>query len=159
MDDLTRLLAIDAIRQLKARYFRCLDTKDWDGWLSVFTEDATLEFDLAVSTGGRSGEAAPKLVGKATIAQFVPRDLATARTIHHGHTAEIELLDETHARGVWAMDDVVDHGHTVLRGAGHYRETYLKTQDGWRIASIHLTRIHLEQETRGRIVLPGADPH
>ena len=31
MDTVERLDAIEAIKQLKARYFRCMDTKDWDG--------------------------------------------------------------------------------------------------------------------------------
>ena len=31
------LLAIEQIRQLKARYFRLLDTKQWDEWGEVFT--------------------------------------------------------------------------------------------------------------------------
>ncbi len=29
MNDVERLLAIEDIRQLKARYYRCMDTKDW----------------------------------------------------------------------------------------------------------------------------------
>ena len=32
MDDHARLLAIEAIAHLKARYCRLLDTKDWAGW-------------------------------------------------------------------------------------------------------------------------------
>ena len=31
MDPLQRLLDIEDIRGLKARYFRCMDTKDWEG--------------------------------------------------------------------------------------------------------------------------------
>ena len=30
---------MEAIRQLKARYFRCLDTKDWDGFAQVWEEE------------------------------------------------------------------------------------------------------------------------
>ena len=29
------LLAIEEIRQLKARYFRCIDTRDWAGFRSL----------------------------------------------------------------------------------------------------------------------------
>ncbi|MDT5245538.1 MAG: hypothetical protein QOD36_2914, partial [Mycobacterium sp.] len=36
MDDATRLLEIEAIKQLKARYCRFLDTKDWQAWRGVF---------------------------------------------------------------------------------------------------------------------------
>src|SRR5271163_4832520 len=31
--------AIEAIKQLKARYCRYLDTKDWAAWRSIFTDD------------------------------------------------------------------------------------------------------------------------
>ena len=37
---MNRLLAIEEIKQLKARYFRFLDTKDWAGLTTVFTPDA-----------------------------------------------------------------------------------------------------------------------
>jgi hypothetical protein len=32
MTDVERLLAIQEIEHLKARYFRCVDTKDWGGF-------------------------------------------------------------------------------------------------------------------------------
>ena len=32
MDDAATLLEIEAIKQLKARYCRLLDTKDWQAW-------------------------------------------------------------------------------------------------------------------------------
>ena len=43
MDGIERLQAIEDIKQLKARYFRCMDTKDWDGFAAVFTPDATMD--------------------------------------------------------------------------------------------------------------------
>lgn len=156
MDDLQRLVETDAIKRLKARYFRCLDTKDWEGWLGVFTDDVTLQFDLSVRTGG-GGLPSPQLVGKAAIAAFVTHDLATAQTVHQGHTPEIDVISDTEARGIWAMEDIVDHGHNVMRGFGHYHETYVKQEGAWRISSVHLTRIRLQQELRDRISLPQVD--
>lgn len=47
IDALGRLLAIEEIRGVKARYFRCMDTKDWDGLRAVFCDDA--EFDARAS--------------------------------------------------------------------------------------------------------------
>ena len=32
MTTVDELLAIEEIKQLKARYFRCVDTKDWEGF-------------------------------------------------------------------------------------------------------------------------------
>ncbi|HEY3700203.1 MAG TPA: nuclear transport factor 2 family protein, partial [Spongiibacteraceae bacterium] len=43
MNDVERLLAIESIKQTKARYFRFLDTKDWVGFASVFTTDAQMD--------------------------------------------------------------------------------------------------------------------
>jgi hypothetical protein len=150
LSEIDKLVHIEAIRKLKARYFRALDTKNWAVWLEVFTEDATLQFDLAEAPLMAAGGESPKLEGRAAIAAMVPVDLATARTVHHGHTAEIEILSDREARAVWAMDDVVDHGHMIIRGAGHYHETYRRTAEGWRIATVHLTRIRLEQHVQGR---------
>jgi hypothetical protein len=42
VSDIQRLIDIEAIKQLKARYFRFMDTKDWMGFGSVFTLDARL---------------------------------------------------------------------------------------------------------------------
>ena len=40
---LQQLMDIEAIKQLKARYFRFMDEKRWDEWGQVFTHDATLD--------------------------------------------------------------------------------------------------------------------
>ena len=39
-DDLSEL---EAIKQLKALYFRLMDTKRWDEWGDVFSEDAEID--------------------------------------------------------------------------------------------------------------------
>ncbi len=39
MDDTAALLDIEAIKQLKARYCRYLDTKDWQAWRGLFADD------------------------------------------------------------------------------------------------------------------------
>ena len=41
--DTNELIAIEQIRQLKARYFRSMDQKDWDLWEQVFTEDVLID--------------------------------------------------------------------------------------------------------------------
>jgi hypothetical protein len=151
LDHAQQWLELESIKRLKARYFRCMDTKDWEGWSGVFTEDASLEFDLAVSTLGRPGQPAPKLVGREAILAYVSEAFATNQTVHHGHMPEIELLSDTEARAVWAMEDIVDDGDRVVHGYGHYHDTYRKVGDAWRIASVHLTRIRLSQVLRDRM--------
>src|SRR3984885_7915305 len=50
-DSSRRLLMddIEAIKQLKARYCRTMDTKDWAGMRRVFTDDVTMD---TVASGG-----------------------------------------------------------------------------------------------------------
>ena len=45
MNQIDKLLAIEEIKQLKARYFRFVDTKDWTGFAGLFAADAV--FDLS----------------------------------------------------------------------------------------------------------------
>ena len=42
----------EAIRQLKARYCRFLDTKDYEAWKRLFADDVVVKLDMAISTGG-----------------------------------------------------------------------------------------------------------
>ena len=48
MDALQRLVDIEEIKQLKARYWRCIDTKSFDELATVFAEDAVFDFRQAV---------------------------------------------------------------------------------------------------------------
>ncbi len=138
-----RLAAIESVKQLKARYFRTLDTKDWSGFRAVFADDADIgpiDSGLASSkTGIRKPDEFVDQV-KARLAQVV--------SVHHGHMPEIELVSETEARGVWAMADllVFPDGAEVaqLRGYGHYHETYVRGEDGWKITSMRLTRLRVD---------------
>jgi hypothetical protein len=132
---------LEEIRQLKARYFRFLDTKDWDGLRSVLADNVVAIVDTAVSTNGADGMSGPKVTGADEFVRAVRDAVAPCVTVHHGHMPEITLTSETTATGIWAMEDVVTfpEGHT-LYGAGHYHETYAKADGTWRIASLHLTR-------------------
>ena len=49
MTENEQILALEAIKKLKARYFRCLDAKDWAGYLAVFTPDALPHLVKSVS--------------------------------------------------------------------------------------------------------------
>jgi ketosteroid isomerase-like protein len=135
---------IEAIKQLKARYFRYMDTKQWDEWGDVFTEDAEL-----VNTQSRD----VPLKGRAEIVRVVSTNLEHVTSVHHGHMPEIELLGPTEARGVWSMFDLLigvrksraDAGEVRLEGYGHYIERYRKEEDGhWRIARLQLMRLHTQ---------------
>ena len=126
----------EAIRDLKARYFRTMDTKDWAGMRQVFTDDVVA--DTTESGGG-------VVTGADEFLAFLERTLADAVTVHHGHMPEIELTSPTTATGIWSLHDlVIFPDGTRFEGYGHYHETYVKGHDGWRIASLTLTRLHMD---------------
>lgn len=130
MDDL------DAIRRLKARYFRTMDTKDWAGMRQVFTEDVVI--DTSEAGGG-------VVAGADEFLAFLQEALGGATTVHQGHMPEIELTSDTTATGIWALNDIVIWPNGMrLDGYGHYHETYEKVAGDWRIASSRLTRLHVD---------------
>jgi hypothetical protein len=144
--DLEHLAAIEAIKQLKARYFRCMDTKDWAGLEAVFSDDAA--FDMRGEAADKSKAAEALVIGGPAIARFIRGAVEDLVTVHHGHMPEIEILSPTTARGIWAMEDVLrwPEGAAIrtLHGYGHYHETYRLTDAGWRIQSSRLTRLRVD---------------
>lgn len=128
---------LDAIRHLKARYFRLMDTKQWADLVGLFTADA--EVDMTGEGGGvtHGGEA---------FVTMLRANVEHVTTVHHGHMPELTLTSPTTATGTWAMEDRLwwPEGSPIrsLHGFGHYHETYVKGPDGWRIASMRLTRLH-----------------
>jgi len=133
MDDTATLLEIEAIKQLKARYCRLLDSKDWDAWRKLFSNDFLSDTSQA---GGKIIRGADEFVA------FTRKGLRNQATVHQVHAPEIQLTSATTARGVWALEDVVRFGPGVnLRGYGHYAETYEKVDEQWLITSSTLTRL------------------
>ncbi len=139
--DAEQLWDIEQIKQLKARYFRLMDRKQWSEWADVFTEDC----EMWVEDSPRAS-----LRGRDQIVDRVRRILDDGSSAHHGHMPEIELLSPTTARGTWAMFDYLelprDDPKMTLRGFGHYEEEYEKEQDGtWRIKKLRLVRLRVDQ--------------
>jgi uncharacterized protein (TIGR02246 family) len=126
---------IEAIKQLKARYCRLLDTKDWAGWRDVFADD------FVSDTTGSGGVL---ITGADTMIEFIKKTLGkpSQPTVHQVHAPEIELTSPSTATGIWALNDVVRLAPGVnLAGYGHYHETYEKTDGKWRIKTSTLTRL------------------
>jgi hypothetical protein len=148
MDALARLVAIEEIKQLKARYFRCMDTRDWDGMSQVFCKDARFDCSegyLYTPLGGKPvGAVGPITTGRDTIMDWISSSFVNATSVHHGHCHEITIDDDTHAHGVIAMADFLrlgDRKTVLVEAAGHYWEKYRFEDGAWRIAESKLTRL------------------
>lgn len=142
MTDIAKLEAYVAISEVKARYCRALDTKDWAGYGDVFTDD--VELDTRPAGGSLT-------YGREALLRIVRSSVETARTAHQVHSPEIDLDGDT-ANVIWAMQDRVvwgedrrqkmgNAGHT---GYGHYQERYVRQDGRWRIAASRLTRLHVD---------------
>ena len=142
--DADDLVHIERIRQLKARYFRLMDTKQWDALAQLFTEDALVD---------STGEGGPITHGGTEFVIMLRSNIEAVTTAHHGHMPELHLTSATTAEGIWAMEDELfwPAGSPIahLHGYGHYHETYTRLPEtgddvlgGWRISSMRITRLH-----------------
>ena len=132
---------IEAIKQLKARYFRLMDTKDWSGMRQVFAPD--VHIDMEAEGGGVHDDVE-------SFFTMLEPNMANVVSVHHGHMPEIQLTSATTATGIWAMEDMlwfgeggpIPPGH--MHGYGHYHESYVKLEGEWRIKSMSLSRLRVD---------------
>lgn len=134
---------VEAIKQLKARYFRYLDTQEWTALEGIFTTDAVVSFpeiDVSYPSG-------------AAFVAFARSTMEGVISVHVGYMPEITLTGAESATGVWGMTDDLDApggmpqsgGKPVrMQGAGHYHEEYRKIDGEWKIAAMRLKRLRLD---------------
>jgi len=130
---------IEAIRQLKYRYFRFLDTKQFEALGELLTEDAT--------TAYQSGELSYR--GRHAIVAFLDEALGSADIVtqHNGHHPEITLTSPTTATGVWYLEDrvVVRAMDFEIIGTLLYDDRYVKVDGEWKIEHTGYERIFEER--------------
>jgi len=131
----------EAIKKLKAKYWRCIDRKLWDELEECFTEDVIVDYGPDMQFRGREAVLGffRDALGKDSVV-----------TVHAGYGAEIEILGETTARGVWALHDrVTIEPESRLKGWGHYEDEYIKEEGKWKIKFTNLSRLRQELTTFG----------
>jgi uncharacterized protein (TIGR02246 family) len=127
---------IEAIKQLKGRYCRTMDTKDWAGMRRVFADDVVMD---TTESGG------DVMAGADEFLAFLSQTLEGVVTVHHCHMPEIDVTSPSEASAFWAMEDMLRWPDgSELHGYGHYRETYAKDAGGWRIKTSTLTRLRMD---------------
>lgn len=133
-DKLQELLDHREIVELKHSFGRLADAKDWDGFLNVFTPDAT--FDLG------AGEL---MHGAANYVNAVRGMLEGAVSLHRFLMPEITFHSPTEASGIWMINDYNEWPRdpetgerNAYKAYGREYETYRKVDGRWKIASWRL---------------------
>ena len=134
---------IEAIKKLKAKYFRCVDKKLWEEMETVLTEDAVADYGMGIEL----------LQGRKAIMEFLKKNLApdSMISVHQGHNPEIEITSDTTARGVWVLNDrLIIQTIATLNGWRYYEDEYVKLNGEWKKKSTKITNI-LEEWTQTKI--------
>lgn len=151
---LSRLEAIEDIRQLKARYFHACDNKQPDEVRECF---AAGKIELRY---GRIGSFDDR---EQMLAVFI--ELACQPHIvemHHGQNPRIEVQDANNATGVWGLYYyLIDtRRQTVTQLAGFYDDAYIRSDGQWRIIrssyEVTSTQIFDLNEGLARVIFAGA---
>ncbi len=131
------LLDIEAIKQLKHAYFRCIDTANFEELATLFHEDVTVHF-----TGGNYEW---KLQGRDEYLDAVKASFTNQAVGHHnGHHPEIQILNENEATGLWYLADNmwVMNFDFFTTGTAIYWDRYLKVDGRWTIKDTRYRRVY-----------------
>lgn len=150
MTELERLSAVDAIRQLKARYFRGVDTGDAKLVRSVLAEDCVLDYRGCCTDPATGRDFLPAMNVVMRGRQSYQDGLSSIGvvSVHQGHNVEIEVTGETTAAGIWSMTDRLympaGSPFALMTGYGYYHETYERIGEAWQIKTLRISRIRVE---------------
>ncbi len=129
MDEDVRWLVDRArIRELTARYNRCFDDGDTDGFAATFTEDGVMEVEGAFKVEGRAG--------LEEMCRNTPYGI-----VHVTADATVEVDGDRAVQEVTVLvlnrpkpDAPADERVSALSRSGRYRDELVRTGDGWRFA-------------------------
>ncbi len=133
---------IEAIKRLKYRYFRAVDTADIALLETLLTEDVALNY--------KGGSYHWIVQGRANFLAAVQAGFHNrALSQHTGHHPEINLTGADIAAGLWYLTDSFIHLDTLVTtyGSSLYRDTYIKQDKIWKIQKSSYTRIYEIVET------------
>ena len=135
---------IEAIKRLKAKYWRCLDRKLWTEMEDVFAKDATADYGPKY-----------RLAGREAILQFLKASLGpdSVSTSHGGHSPDIDITGATTAKGIWTLNNLMTReSGTRIMEWGHYEDEYVEEGGRWSISRTKIIRIIEEQAMTKRPV-------
>jgi hypothetical protein len=129
---------IAALKELKATYFRDVDSKQWLALRDLYIPGAVV--DTTSSFG-------PYFVGRDPFVAFTALTLSLINSRHQGYDPQITLDSDSTAEAVWTMQDRLSlAGLVTIHGYGHYTDHYVKVDGKWLVADSTLSRAGFELE-------------
>jgi hypothetical protein len=117
---------LEDLRQLKYRYLRTLDLKQWDDFAATLTADVQASYGPKLRFDGRDA-----------VVDFMRTSLPpTIITVHQCHHPELTVDGDT-ATGTWYLEDkvIITEHRMLLTGAAFYEDAYTRDAGGqWRIS-------------------------
>ncbi|ADB50517.1 nuclear transport factor 2 family protein [Conexibacter woesei] len=125
------------ISDLLHSYARCVDTKDWDGFVANFTADAVLEYPWEGEWSRHEGQAG--------LAEKLDRSFSRYHaTQHMSSNHQISIDGDTarstsylHSSHIRSAEDQQDHWDV----GGWYHCEYVRTAEGWRFTHLVLEAV------------------
>lgn len=123
-----RLEDIEAIRRLKARYLNACDQQDPPAVRNCFADDNRVSIEVAHLGTYDTADGFVEMFNRAACHPFVLDK-------HQGGNAEIDLIDDTHAKGLWCLDYrcINTQNETLTLLSLLYHDEYEKIGGHWKI--------------------------
>lgn len=112
------------IRALLSRYARAVDTKDWDLYRSVFTDDAQIDYSSAGIPAASRDEIADLFSAAFEPIPWTMHYITNIECDIHGDAATVRAMFYNPMQ-LPGMDELSYCG-------GYYHHTLVRTSDGWR---------------------------
>jgi hypothetical protein len=129
--------AIEAIKRVKYRYLRALDTKHWDDFADTLTEDIVGDY-------GSSLGQEHHFTNRTELVEYMRTSMPAGVITEHRVTHPEITVDGEVAEATWYLQDrvIVPEYNFMLFGAGFYHDRYRKTVDGWKICATGYDRTY-----------------
>jgi ketosteroid isomerase-like protein len=145
MDDQTVRDQLE-ITNLLTRYARAVDTKDWELYRSVFTEDATIDYSSAGAIVG---------IRDQVVDWFSQAFGVIPWTMHYITNVDISGI-EAHPDGDTATVTAMFYNPMQLPGmaepsycGGYYHHQLIRTTDGWRSRNLREENLWFRNQPSG----------
>jgi len=129
--------AIEAIKRVKYRYLRALDTKHWDDFEDTLTEDIIGDY-------GSSLGKEHHFTNRTDLVEYMRTSMPAGVITEHRVTHPEIAVDGDEGSATWYLQDrvIVPEYNFMLFGAGFYHDRYRKTPDGWKICATGYDRTY-----------------